>query len=325
MELKPIVKLQFTSPLHLGLGLGDHYDTADKMLHSDTISGAIASQFAIQFPNKDVLEFMKRYRVSSAFPYHYDTLFLPSPVKKLQVKNNESESYSSQKKWKNVEFIDLKVFNEVLKNSYQRFTDDYFSKDGRLLFSQASMNSRTVSKSQVAQRVTVPRDFSVAVPFFMDRVYFEDNCGLYFYYQIDKEFESLFKELLKNLGRSGIGTDKSVGNGQFEPEFTKIDLGITQTTDSSLLLSMFCPGKDEINAEILGNSFYQLRKRGGYLAGTSIDSFRHLRKKSVFMFIEGSILNSTDFKGKILDVRPNWNDPKLHPVYRDARAFYLPI
>ena len=42
-----IVRLEFRSPLHLGRGLGEAYDTAEKTLHSDTLSGALTSAFCM--------------------------------------------------------------------------------------------------------------------------------------------------------------------------------------------------------------------------------------------------------------------------------------
>jgi len=75
MIKKTVFKLSFSGPLHIGKGLGEAYDTTDNILHSDTISGFLASIWSMQHDGTGVKEFMQQYRVSSAFPF-YQSLFL---------------------------------------------------------------------------------------------------------------------------------------------------------------------------------------------------------------------------------------------------------
>ena len=90
-------------------------------------------------------------------------------------------------------------------------------------------------------------------------------------------------------------------------------------------LSLYCPANDELDDEALNRSSYSLIKRGGYIAGSSQKKFRHFRKKSIFMFQEGSVFPSNiKLKGKVIDLKPD-TTPELHPVYRDGTSIFLPL
>ena len=164
-----------------------------------------------------------------------------------------------------------------------------------------------------------------ALPFYFERRYFNTGCGLYFIYEVSKDLENRFKTLIQWLGNTGFGTDKSVGNGMFNVEFSEIEIFESTNASRLMTLSLLCPKKEELNGEMLGKSNYALVQRGGFIAGTTVDEFRHLRKKSIYMFTEGSLFSSDHLSGKIENVRPVWNDKLLHPVYKDGRAFTIPV
>jgi len=88
----------------------------------------------------------------------------------------------------------------------------------------------------------------------------------------------------------------------------------------------YSPTEDEFHGLLDGNPRYSLLLRGGYMAGSSIPRFQHLRKKSIYAFSEGSVFFTTkELTGKIADLRPDWDDPKMHPVYRSGLAFSIKI
>lgn len=91
-------------------------------------------------------------------------------------------------------------------------------------------------------------------------------------------------------------------------------------------LSLFIPTEDELDGLLDGSPRYSLLLRGGYMAGSSVEEFRHLRKKMVYAFGEGSVFETTKpLVGKLVDLRPDWNDIRIHPVYRSGRALTLKI
>jgi CRISPR-associated protein Csm4 len=319
-----IVKLYFQSPLHIGRGLGEAYDTAEKTMHSDTISGALTSVFCSIKRECNALEFMSKYNVSSAFPFMGNTCFLPKPLVKVNIGMQDEDEYQQKKKLKKIEYIETSIWLELISGKEVVIKKEQLSENGKFLFAHKAPDTLPY-KDDLQQRVSVPRDGGESKPYFLDRRFFEKSAGLYFFLKTDVDTEQAICEVLNSLGTTGLGTDKSVGNGQFKFEIVDIELQLPDVVNKIMVLSLVCPRKDELTAEILQNSAYQLTQRGGFIAGTNNNQFRHLRKKSVYMFVEGSVFSTNQLIGKIENVRPAWNDSELHPVFRDGRAFCLPV
>ena len=93
-----------------------------------------------------------------------------------------------------------------------------------------------------------------------------------------------------------------------------------------MLLSLYIPTEDELKCIDLENSSYELLLRGGFISGSEEVKFRHLRKKSVYMFNVGSVITSSkSLEGAIVDLMPEWNDEKMHAIYRSGRPFVVPM
>lgn len=93
-----------------------------------------------------------------------------------------------------------------------------------------------------------------------------------------------------------------------------------------MLLSLYIPSEEEIKELNLQQAKYEIIRRGGYMAGSQIEDFRHLLKKSIYMFNTGSVFLCTNqIEGKIVNLQPDWNDADMHPVYRSGRPMYIPI
>lgn len=89
---------------------------------------------------------------------------------------------------------------------------------------------------------------------------------------------------------------------------------------------MYIPQKEEVKLLNLPNSQYSIMLRGGYISGSSSEQFLHLRKRSVYMFTPGSIFNTTaELKGTIVDLRPDWNNGNMHPIFRSGQPFVVNI
>jgi CRISPR-associated protein Csm4 len=319
-----IIKLYFTSPLHLSRGQTEEYDRAAPMLHADTISGALASAFTALFPDEDVKEFMHSYKVSSAFPFSTETLLFPKPMTRLPV-NENTHDLGFAKKIKKTEYVDQKLFEAILNMQEIELESAHFY--GNMMVSKKSA-SFPFYKKDVQQRVMVPRSGDGdSVPYYIERTWFKEGTGLFFLVEVGDNEQQL-KSCMHFLADSGLGTDKSVGNGQFklsEPIIEEIDLKVPEKSDMQLNLALYCPVKTEISLAFLENSSYNLELRGGFLAGSSNDKIRHLRKKKVYMFSCGAVFPANELKGKILDLSPEWDSEDMHPVYRDGRGFFIPI
>lgn len=319
-----IIKLEFISPLHIGLGTSEQYDSMDALLHSDSLSGALASAFVSLFGASGVLEFIRSFRISSAFPFHKEHFFLPKPMMKINLEWGSTGS--DVKSLKKLEYIELPLYEKLIAGKVLKVAGNMHPGNKKILWADERGENKLFMKSSVQQRVMIPRSGEAdAVPYYIERLFFSKGSGLFFFIESGEEAFNKVMSCILYLETIGFGTDKSVGNGQFVSSHGNIDITLPDKPDRHLLLSLYCPAKEEITEESLSQSAYLLTKRGGFIAGTSVDRFRHLRKRSIFMMREGSVMHGPVPEGKITDLRPVWNDDDMHPVWRDGRAFSLPV
>jgi len=224
-----------------------------------------------------------------------------------------------------LEFIDKDYFEKIINHAHEEVI--HIGKSA-FKYGNKYLSDHTFEKpfvKEVQTRVKVDFDEEGSLPYDVERIFFNENAGLYFFIAPDdKETLDFTKIALNYLGEEGFGTDKSVGNGQFVFDIESLDLNIPES-DFSMILSLYCPEKDEISNGILEDSSYSLTKRGGYIAGALYPKFRHLKRKPVYMMTEASVLNTANPRGKIVNVRPEWQDELLHNVYRSGKAFSIPI
>ena len=323
MPTFPIIKMTDLSPLHIGSGR-ENYDSAASSLQSDTLSAALAAIRAQQGKTEDMEEFLSSFTLSSAFPYWQDCYFLPKAQGRLAVSVNGKEEHEYRKKLKKIKLIESSLWNklangESLVVEESQVQGDYLLPKGK--------NTGLLSMSEVAERVTMPRDgLSDATPFFFEWHYFAKDAGLYCLIDAqDSLFEEL-KSLFAALGESGIGTDKNVGGGKFNVEAGSLSLRTPDQKDGTMLLSLYIPTKEELDTIDLEKSRYALCLRGGFMAGSTNENMRHLRKRSIYAFNVGSVFMPPLIPtGKVVNLKPEWKDPTMHPVYRSGRPFVVPI
>lgn len=320
------VKMRFAAPLHLGRGISETYDTGSRLLHSDTISSAIASARVQLFGEKNVKQFLESFRVSSAFPYFKENLFFPKPMVKINFDIESEDESRLGKQLKKLEYIEKPLLEKLILGIKVQVKNHQFSPTGKYIWAEKAPDSEFVT-AEIQQRVTVPRDGQgESKPYYVERLFFDGDAGLFFI--LDCSDKQIFREIelaLKYLEDSGIGTDRSVGNGFFKAEFADLEIAVPDNAEYMMNLSLFCPTKEELSALMEGEPAYLLEKRGGFIAGAANEQFRHLRKKSVYMFTEGSVFKASELHGKVIDVRPEWDDEKLHPVYRSGKPVGIPI
>ena len=182
--------------------------------------------------------------------------------------------------------------------------------------------------SMINQRVAVPReDCKNADPFAFEWTYFRKDCGLYCLLDASSDVASEVEDLFNELGEQGIGSDRNVGGGHFGVDAKgNFEMPDMADANGTMLLSMYIPTEQELTSLNVETSRYQLIKRGGYIAGSSNDNLRHLRKNAIYMFTAGSVFNGVaPIDGKVIDLRPAWKDSDLHPVYRSGRALSINI
>lgn len=338
-----LVCLKFQGALHLSRGRLDSYDRSELRLHSDKLKSALlASLYEFGMPDEaDLL--LEDCLVSSCFPFanFQDELlyFLPNALLPLRAIRIEGlEENRRIKTLKKVTYISHAAFVQLYqqpRNEPLRLTLDCISEDGKFLHTEP-IKGLEVYKTDVTQHVYVNRDFgSDNATFYVDRLYLQPSCGLYFL--IQARHEDVINHLvtaLELLADAGIGTDRSAGYGQFEFDRSKdlIDLpfALEARGTAQMNLSLYCPKQDELGG--IDQSSYKLIKRGGYIASPMDTDHLTLRKKSVHMFQEGSVfLKRPDREGKIIDLKPDNARLKSqqiqigHPIWRDGRSIFLTI
>ena len=320
-----IIKLKNLCPWHLGIGKED-YDFSAPVLESDAIIAALTSIKASKGGKDNLKDFIQSFKLSSAFPYINNILFLPRMSGNNRIHVEGEDDAICRKRIKKIQFIEYPLWIELLKGNEIIAHKEQIQSSFLTCHSNYSTN---IFFKQVVQRVAIPRDEeSLSVPFFFEWTYFNNNdkCGLYCIVDCNKETFQEIVSLFETLGEIGIGTDKSVGGGKFEIDISNICFPEYKNTNASILLSTYIPLKDELKVIDFSNSSYDLLLRGGFMAGSSIYELRHLRRKSIYMFKPGSVLKTSQpLKGQIVDLAPNWNDNRMHPVYRSGIPFVVPF
>lgn len=309
------------------MGTGkENYDFAATSLQSDTLSSALSSMKVQRGDNNDLKAFLESFVISSAFPYIGNRYFLPKPMGRIDITISDGDEYADKKKIKKLKFIERELWNELIAG--KKLIVKRKQVQGSFLFANKETEEMSCPyQTQVNQRVTVPLDGRKdAEPFFFEWTYFRKDAGLYCLLDAPANMQEELMDLFKQLGECGIGTDKSVGGGHFEIEAENVYLPNIKNADAAMLLSLFIPTEDELHALHLKESCYELLLRGGYISGSSNANFTHLRKKSVYMFNTGSVFRTLlPLEGKVVNLRPEWNDAALHPVFRSGRPFTILI
>lgn len=349
------VKLYFKSGLHLSQGKVDNYDRSQLRLHSDTLKSALfvsaldlfpelsfekddADNIRDKFPNQS--KFFTCFRVSSAFPFleaeGKTMYFLPKPLNGFNLEFLDGDTDNNRKLYSKIQYIEKDTLFKVLQGNLTLKGTSHFSKDKKFLAQGVNLQDWKVFKNELQQHVAIPRRGNEdGDPFHVDKLFFEDNAGLYFLIETeDEEALNQMEAALRLLGDSGLGTDRTMGSGQFIAKIEEVPFVWpfdTDTADFQMNLSLFWPQKEEV-ADLFDVA-YKLIRRGGFLANPSDNNHLTIRKKSVYMFEEGSVFpNSRKLRGRLDNLCPDNAALKKagipavnHPVWRDGQAIFLPF
>lgn len=299
-----VYRLHFTSPLHIG-DVREDYGISLKTLSSDTLYAALTATLAKmgeKLPDDGDLGCV----ISSLFPYRKDTrdadptYYFPKPLGVKYPKDLKPEDF---KKAKKMQWLDLQQFEKALNG--QPVT---------------VCNNPDFIKSEVSERVSVSRDYSEdSKPFYMDRVYFEGESGLFFMAEGDT---AAIDKALPLLAMEGIGTDRNVGNGFFEYEKGTLFIAVPHDEEYGISLSTFIPeSKEQLTSLLSNHSSYELQRRGGWITTLPYNA---IRKNVIYAFSAGSVFSSIQSgAGKIVDLAPQ--GLVKHPIWRCGKTLVLPI
>lgn len=298
-----IYRLHFTTPVHIG-SQRDDYGLSLQTIASDTIYAAITATLAkmgTDMPDNGDLGCV----ISGLFPYNtiaqQTNYYFPKPPCVLL---DDSTSANDRKKLKKQQWLPLDQFQQVLQ--------------GKALAKPFDMPD--FIHSQVSERVKVSRDGSEdATPFYMDRIYFSEQSGLFFLAEGNTQ---MIDKALPLLALEGIGTDRNVGNGFFEYQKDTLSIDVPNYATHAMSLSTYIPAsKEQLSQAIDRHSSYELIRRGGWI---TTSPYNTIRKNAIYAFAAGSVfygLQTGD--GTIVNLAPS--DIVKHPVWRCGKAVFLPI
>lgn len=336
MAIFKIYKLHFTAPLHIS-DQHDDLGNSQKIIQSDALYAALMSCLAKKgenLPEDGELGFT----VSSLFPYFQKdkesapVYFLPIP---MQSKQADLTDVTKAKTVKKVQWIDSNLYSSVLSGeSLFEGTDSYIQYiQGNYLtkyeLPEDINDSKEFVKSEVSQRVTLMSRTGQedAKPFYVDKVLFRYNAGLYFIAEGDT---SLLEKALNLLSVEGIGTDRNVGYGFFDYTADTLSLDLPKEANHLLSLSLFIPESKEQLEKLMNSECvaYEFVRRGGWI---TTYPYMTLRKNAIYGFVPGSVFrkddeNSVSVIGKIVDLKPKTTEVEIsHHIWRKGKAIMLPI
>ncbi len=138
-------KLKFKSGFHTDSYGNGFYTQSESFIHSDTLSSAVLSLWASQYPDQiEAVVKAPPYLLSSAFPFYGSTFFLPLPegrslTDKKSLKELSDKESVLRKSLKKIKFIPSGLWEVFLKNPSSvlqvkkedgvSFLDSYSSKE----------------------------------------------------------------------------------------------------------------------------------------------------------------------------------------------------
>lgn len=297
-----LVKLRFRAPLHIGSSTLGEEDTHD-FAPSDTLFSAICHAYLAAFGKDELEELLARFddeppfRISSAFPYHGDTLFLPPP--RIAPPENGGES---RKKRKGSAWLPSDVFSKLLGGEDVGDVGDFADR---------------LPRKELLPRVALDRESSASQIYHVRRTVFPEGGGLWMLVDVeDERMEARLRRSLHLLGDMGVGGERTMGCGFFEPEFEEAPpdvRGLLGGKAPYIAISRVSPEDGEMG---MVDRYTLVESRGWMASPTGTQR----KRKSVWFFAEGSSFEERP-TGRLLDVTPD--DGPGHSVYRYGYGMYL--
>ncbi len=180
---------------------------------------------------------------------------------------------------------------------------------------------------ETTPRVTVDRATNRSQVYAVGRVRFAPRCGLFFLVEYgDPALRARLEMVLRTLGDTGVGGERSSGHGQFDLEVAGAFPLAEPPSDQAngfATLSLYWPTELEVQGKVLEGASYGLVNRWGWIG--SPDGM-NLRRMGVRMLTEGSVLRQRRPEGALADVKPLDPAPVPnvpHDVWRYGLAFPL--
>ena len=252
-----------------------------------------------------------------------DVRFFPKPLIDLNVNADDD-----RKALKRVRYLSERRFRQIVDGELNAsdhadlIKDKDLINDGQLWIHDDDKCPRTVWKTDKRPRVTLDRQSSASEIWHLKVVKFHEGCGLWFDAKFEaEETQTQIETILRVLGDTGIGGERSAGYGAFDLHSEPAEPQPESESDRFVTLSPICPrDTDELDRLIQGDVGYTLEERSGWIGSAEGSG---LRRQQVWMFAEGSVLAGSGVQvGRLVDLKP---DAFPHPVWRYAYAWPIKI
>lgn len=352
-----LIRLRFTTPLHLGTSRAE-YDRVADYLHSDTLYAAIMQAWAdlgIDHPalsgaaDQPASDLDLGFVLSSLFPFRQvkeeaPAYFFPAPVGQL-AEAGRGLDLADQKRLGKLRFLERSLFRDLLRGRLAASllggleawipakANDFLRPSGG--WDSPFYRKETVSRNHVPPAASGKKGETEI--FYVERLCFEAGSGLFGLARVtDPAALPKLKAALRYLQDEGLGSDRHAGHGLFTlkfeaaPDEMKALFEASEDHSYGVNLSLFCPTQAELPTMINDeNVRYQLVKRGGWIGHAP---YLSLRKNGVYMFGEGGIFRTDQMvAGKTVNLWPDLSKlgaavPQVsHPIYRVGRSLFVPI
>lgn len=317
-----LYKLRFTTPFHIGDSESARSgETATETICADTLFSAFCHATLQIYAQEGLNRLINlitdsKLRLSDAFPYYKEHLFIPKPYMKITSRTSIND-HNLLKKAKALKYISINHLPSFLNGVRGTETPDY----------QAW--SKEFSKPITTTRVNLREEQSQ--PYQVHALQFEPDCGLYgiiqYYDEADVDW---LKPIIEILGFGGIGGKSSSGYGKFtmedeifldspEDEQTSLLSELLNNTKANRYISMTTslPKQNELE-NVMEEASYGMKRRGGFVYASNID--KPFKKHTQYFFSSGSVFQSP-FEGDLWTVARTEN----HPVYRYGKPIFLGV
>lgn len=352
--MKYLVELKLDHAVHFGSSVaGFGVEEVDETCHSDTLFSGIINQLAAVehlIPNFNLKKFLEEFdspsppfRISSFGIVKGTDYFLPKPLIEPTIFATEQSLSEYKKDFKKLKWIHLEDFhkwqNKLLSGDD---VEKYFESYSNVPPPKAPAFLKTLTKTQHRQ----DRETDASQIYHVGQLFYGDEVYPFFFVEFNSELLSWdwFKEVLQLLGISGLGGRRSSGYGKFTLRYDPILIGDDETTWPKEVRDTTKHGKaiklwsKVLNHESEGRYLFSLLKpkvinENDYLAYQllirkgwffSNSSFYQMKRKTVYMFSEGSIL-SKPVEGELLNISPDELPNEHHEIYRYGHPFTIPF
>jgi CRISPR-associated protein Csm4 len=356
-------RLKFRSPVRIGeRGVG--LEATRPYIPADTLFSAICCAWRELYSDSDLIkEILDRFYprspmlgvepffLTSAFPYASSVRFFPKPlaIKNLRIDEN------SVKAFRRIRFISEAILNKLITGEVITFGKKSYSNDGNVwldlarspndaktleeqalsLFWEPDQNDYFFWRIMTRPRVTLDRIASSSMIWHIGSVHFKEECGLWFAVDFrttaDAAFQQRFEACLRFLGDTGLGSERGGGFGLFKFCRSFENLPSAGQAKDFVTLAPFCPKNEQELEKLTADApAYELITRRGWISSSEGSA---LRRKTIWMFSEGSVFSNPDlqYPGTMVDVTPDiWKEGavpqiKRHDVFRYGYAFPIGI